>query len=442
MRSVAQHSVPVDAAGRGDVREHTPTRKRYWVVILGFAVAFITYVDRAAMGQAALSIRADLHLSTVQLGYVFAAFGLAYSMFELPSGWLGDWIGPRKVLTRIVLWWSFFTAATGFAWNYASMLVMRFLFGMGEAGCYPNLAKVYSTWLPREERLRAEGFKAASGRWGGAITPVIFVYLQQWLGWRGVFQVFAISGVIWAVIFYTWYRDDPRERSGVNAAELDLIGSGPKGSGHRDVPWGVFLRSRSAWLLWANWFCYSYGFYFYLTWLPTYLQQARHMNLQKTAALAGLPLFSAGLGSIFSGFVCAWLLQMTRRIVFVRRAIAITGFASAAILLIVFTRLDSPLWTVVALTASSFTAEFAGPVTWTTCMDLGGRYVGSLAGAMNTLGQLGGTVAPAVIGYILKWTGYDWPIVFYVSAGVYGCGILCWTFLDPATSLDRDLTKR
>jgi ACS family glucarate transporter-like MFS transporter len=268
------------------------------------------------------------------------------------------------------------------------------------------------------------------------------VYLQQWLGWRGVFQVFAVVGVLWAVVFYAWYRDDPRERSGVNAAELRLIGGERTGSGHGGVPWSVFLRSRSAWLLWANWFCYSYGFYFYLTWLPTYLQQTRHMNLQRTAALAGLPLFSAGLGSIFSGFVCAWLLQMTRRVAFVRRAIAITGFASAAILLIVFTKLESPVWTVAALTASSFTAEFAGPVTWTTCMDLGGRYVGSLAGAMNTLGQLGGTVAPAVIGYILKWTGYDWPIVFYVSAGVYGCGILCWTFLDPATSLDRDRTNR
>lgn len=407
------------------------------MVALGFAVAFITYIDRAAIGQAAAPITADLHLSPVQMGYVFAAFGLAYSIFELPSGWLGDWIGPRKVLLRIVLWWSFFTAATGWAWNYTSLLVMRFLFGIGEAGCFPNLAKVFSTWLPRHERLRAEGFKAASARWGGAVAPMFFVYLQQWLGWRGVFQVLAGVGIVWAVIFFAWYRDDPRKRSGLNAAELELIGGGRSGAGHRDVPWRAFLRSRSAWLLWANWFCYSYGFYFYLTWLPTYLQQARHLNLQKTALLAGLPLFSAGLGSISSGFVCAWLLLKSPRIALVRRSIAILGFTSAAVLLIVFTRLESPVWTVVALTASSFTAEFAGPVTWTTCMDLGGRYVGSLAGAMNTLGQLGGTVAPAVIGYILKWTAYDWPIVFYVSACVYGCGILCWTFIDPVTSLDR-----
>jgi len=166
------------------------------------------------------------------------------------------------------------------------------------------------------------------------------------------------------------------------------------------------------------------------------------LDLQKSALLAGLPLLSAGLGSIFSGFICAWLLEMKRQVATVRRAIAITGFASAAVLLIIFTRLHDPVWTVAALTASSFAAEFAGPVTWTTCMDLGGRYVGSLAGAMNTLGQLGGAVAPAVIGYILKWTGNNWPVAFYVSAAVYGCGILCWSFLDPVTPLDSERVNR
>lgn len=430
----------------GPTREEAPTRQRYWVVALGFALAFITYIDRAAVGQAAPSIARDLRLSPVQMGYVFAAFGLAYSAFEIPSGWLGDWIGPRKVLLRIVLWWSFFTAATGWAWSYPSLLVTRFLFGMGEAGCFPNLAKCFSTWLPRHERLKAEGFKSLSARWGGAVTPIIFLYLQQWLGWRVVFQVFAVIGVLWAVVFYWWYRDDPRDLRGVNPAELRLLGMGARSSGHqtgdRSVPWGVFLRSRSAWLLWTNWFCYSYGFYFYLTWLPTYLQQARHLDLHKSAVLAGLPLLSAGLGSLFSGFACAWLMGRTPRVALIRRTMAITGFAAAAILLLIFTRLENPMWMVAALTASSFAAEFCGPVSWTTCMDLGGRYVGSLAGAMNTLGQLGGTVAPALIGYILKWTDYNWSITFYVSAAIYFCGILCWTFLDPVTPLDPDRTKR
>lgn len=414
-----------------------PTRKRYWVVALGFALAFITYVDRAAIGQAAPEIAGELRLSPIQMGYVFAAFGLAYSLFEIPSGWLGDWIGSRKVLLRIVLWWSFFTAATGWAWNYASLLITRLLFGMGEAGCFPNLARCFRTWLPLNERLRAEGFKSASARWGGAITPVLFVTLQQWLGWRGVFQALALLGVVWAVVFYTWYRDDPRARTGVNRAELRLLErGGEQVTGNRDVPWSRFLRSPSAWLLWANWFCYSYGFYFYLTWLPTYLQQERHFDIRKSAVLAGLPLLSAGLGSLFSGFVCAFLIGRTGNVKRVRRSMALLGFTSAGVMLLVFAKLQNPIAAIAALTLSSFAAEFPGPVSWTTCMDLGGRYVGSLAGAMNTLGQLGGTVAPAVIGYILEWTHRDWSMAFYVSAAIYFCGILCWSFIDPVTPLD------
>jgi MFS family permease len=423
---------------RRRVSDERATRKRFCVVGLGFALAFITYLDRAAIGQAAPAIAKDLHLSPLQMGYVFSAFGIAYAAFELPSGWLGDRIGPRKVLLRIVLWWSFFTAATGWSWSYVSLLATRFLFGIGEAGCFPNLAKCFSTWLPRHERLRAEGFKAASARWGGAVTPVLFVYLQQWLGWRNVFQAFGAIGLIWAAIFWWWYRDDPHHRSGVNAAELRLLEPTRRRGPDGQAPWRAFFHSRSAWLLWINWFCYSYGFYFYLTWLPTYLQQARHLDLRHSAALAGLPLFSAGAGSVFSGFLCARLMRAGGRVAVVRRSMAITGFALAASLLLMFLRLRSPTWMITALAASSFAAEFTGPVTWTTCMDLGGDFVGSLAGAMNTLGQLGGTAAPAVIGAILSFTNGQWELVFYISAAIYGFGIICWLFIDPVTLIGEE----
>src|SRR5262249_4205293 len=150
------------------------------------------------------------------------------------------------------------------------------------------------------------------------VTPMLFMFLQQRIGWRMVFQVFAMAGVVWAAVFYRWYRDDPRDGSGVNDAELRLLESRRERGGGRP-PWGIILRLRSAWLLWMNWFCYSYGFYFYLTWLPTYLQQARHLDLRRSAALAGLPLFSAGMGSIFSGFICAWLINTRGRVASTRR---------------------------------------------------------------------------------------------------------------------------
>src|SRR6185312_9700751 len=132
------------------------TRARYWVIVFAIALAVIQYIDRTAISQAMPEIARVLKFSDKQAGLVFSAFTLAYALFEIPTGWLGDKIGARKVLVRVVLWWSFFTAATGWAWSYVSMWWTRFLFGAGEAGCFPNLTKAFSAWLPKNERTRAQ----------------------------------------------------------------------------------------------------------------------------------------------------------------------------------------------------------------------------------------------------------------------------------------------
>ena len=210
------------------------------------------------------------------MGYVFAAFTWAYALFEIPGGWLGDKLGPRKVLTRVVLWWSFFTAATGWTWNFVSLAVSRALFGAGEAGCFPNLTKAFTTWLRPDERVKAQSILWLSARWGGAFTPLLVVLVLQFVGWRRAFEVFGVLGVVWAAAFYFWFRDDPREHPSVNAAERALLtGTANLASAHANVPWRRFLSSTTTWLLWGQYFCLSYGWYFYPTWLPTYLQEAR-----------------------------------------------------------------------------------------------------------------------------------------------------------------------
>ena len=414
-----------------------PSRARYWVVAFAVTLAFITYIDRACIGQTAPAIRKELGLSTLQMGSVFSAFALAYALFEIPSGWLGDWIGCRRLLMRIVLWWSFFTAATGWARGLQSLVVIRFLFGAGEAGCFPNLAKSFSVWLPRSERPLAEGIKALSARWGGAVTPLLIVLLMRHFTWRAVFQIFGAIGVVWAALFYFWYRDDPSDHPGVNAAELALIGhTAEKVQGNLDTPWGRFLRSRSAWLLWLQWFCYFYGFYFYLTWLPTYLQEGRGITVNRSALLASMPLFSAGTGSLFSGALSTWFAKGSRDLRVIRRRTAVTGFALATSLFLWFTMIRDPTWAIAALSAASFAAELSGPISWVTCMDLGGRYVGALSGAMNTMGHVAGMVAPLLTGYIVQRSG-NWNVAFAVSAGIYSLGIFCWLGIDPVTPLDR-----
>src|SRR5438132_9965050 len=200
-----------------------PTRIRYCVVAFAIVLAVIQYIDRVCISQAMPEIARDLKLTDAQKGAIFSAFGLAYALFEIPTGWLGDKIGAKKVIMRVVLWWSFFTAATGWAWSYFSMVVARFLFGAGEAGCFPNLTKAFSTWLPKNERTRAQALMWMGARWGGAFTPLLVVIVLAYVNWRTAFLLFSLLGVTWAVIFWLWFRDNPRDHKGVNAAELELL---------------------------------------------------------------------------------------------------------------------------------------------------------------------------------------------------------------------------
>jgi len=372
------------------------------------------------------------------MGLAFAAFAWAYALFEIPGGWLGDKFGPRKVLMRVVLWWSFFTAATGWVWNLASLLSTRFLFGAGEAGCFPNLARMFTNWLPRQERSRAVGLMWLSARWGGAFTPLLVVWVFSFMSWRSGFALFGAIGIVWAAGFYWWFRDNPRDHKSVNAAELELLGDRQENSrGELNVPWDKLLRSRTVWLLWLQYFCFSYGWYFYITWLPTYLKDGRGVEMTKGALLAGLPLFFGGIGSMFSGWLAAWLVRHRYDLARIRRRLACVGFIGAAGMLVLSPYIADPVLAMVAMGLASFALDLAIPCSWSTCMDVGGRYAGTLSGSMNMAGNLAGGVAPVAVGYILECTGHNWLITFWISAAIYILGSLCWIWIDSVTPLEE-----
>ena len=419
--------------------QQRPTHVRYWVVVFAIALAVITYIDRVCISLAAPYITADLKLTEVQMGYAFSAFAWAYALFEVPGGFLGDWMGARRVLLRIVLWWSFFTAATGWAWSFFSLTVTRFLFGAGEAGCFPNLTKTFTIWLPHHERVRAQAIMWLSARWGGAFTPPLVYLVFQLMSWRHAFEVFGSIGILWAAFFCRWYRDHPRENSSLNAAERELLrpNEGLAGA-HAHVPWRKFARSPQVWLLCAQYFCLSYGWYFYITWLPTYLKRSRGLNLGESAVLGILPLFLGGLGSFFSGFISAPIIRATGSVVKTRRLLAYLGFSGASLLLVLSTRMHDPVLAMITMGLASFCNDLVMPGAWGACMDVGGKYAGTLSGTMNMMGNFGGAVSPTVIGYILKWSHDNWGITFYVSAAVYVLGILFWRFLDPVTPLEAN----
>jgi MFS family permease len=408
------------------------------VIVFAVTLAVVTYIDRVSISFAAPFITKDLGLDSRQMGAVFAAFGWAYALFEIPGGYLGDRLGPRSVLTRIVLWWSFFTAATGWAWNFLSLAVTRFLFGAGEAGCFPNVTKAFTTWLPEKERVRAQGVLWLSARWGGAFTPPLVALVMYHVGWRHSFEIFGGLGVVWAVVFYRWYRNNPLDNPRLNAAERDVVRSASANArGHGDVPWMKFLKSRQVWMICAQYFCLSYGWYFYITWFPTYLAQARHLDVKSVAIFGVAPLFMGGLGNPASVWLANRFAPWVGNMAQTRRIMAYLGFTGASMFLLLSTRMSDPRLAVLAIGLASFSNDLVMPGAWSACMDVGGKHAGSLSGTMNMMGNMAGAIAPQVIGFILYWTHNNWNLTFYVSAAIYLMGAVCWKFLDPATPLEH-----
>lgn len=416
-----------------------PTKTRYWVIVFAVTLAIIQYIDRICISQAGPLIQTDLKLNDWQMGWVFSAFTLSYALFEIPTGYLGDKIGARKVLMRVVLWWSFFTAATGWAWNWITLVITRFLFGAGEAGCFPNLTKAFNRWLPLQERTRAQGIMWMSARWGGAFTPLLVFWCLQFMNWRTSFLVFAMLGVVWAAIFFWWYRDDPREHKSVNAAEAALLPADQGHSEHVNVPWRRLLRSKTVWFLCAQYFAASYSWYFFITWFPKYLLTNRGLDLKQSALLAGLPLLLGGFGCLFAGWISP---RLNRRfgVRTTRKGFGAVGFVLAGGLLAISTHLQNPYTAVAAIALASFCNDLMMPGAWAACMDVGGKYVGTLSGAMNMMGNLGGVVSPAVCGYIVAFT-QSWHLTFYITAILYLLGAVCWLATDPVTPLEEQTSE-
>jgi len=414
------------------------TRARYWVIVFAVTLSILAYIDRVSISMAAPSMMRDLGLSKVQMGLVFSAFALAYSMFEIPGGWMGDWLGPKRVLIRIVLWWSVFTAATGWVWSMASLWIVRFLFGAGEAGCFPNLTKAFTTWLPQHERVRAQGIMWTFARWGGAFTPPLVILVFDYMSWRGAFSTFGALGLIWCIFFWRWFKDNPRDHKSVNAAEIALLaGSEKLASGHGDVPWRKFISSRTVWLLWAQYFFLSYPWCFYITWLPTYLQEWRLLDPRQASRLAVFPLLFGGFGSLFCGMVSARVARWMGSTSKARRLLACLGFAGAGAMIVISINLKDPFWAMIAMGMASFANDLVMPGAWGACMDVGGKYAGTLSGSMNMMGNFAGFVGPTVMSFVLYWTNGNWNVNLYIMAGVYLLGTLCWPFLDPVTPLEE-----
>jgi MFS family permease len=412
---------------------------RYWVLALAVAMAGITYLDRVCIAQTASDIKRDMGLSDRQMGFVFSAFTLAYMLFEVPCGAWGDRVGTRRVLTRIVVWWSSFTIATAAAFDYASLLAVRFLFGMGEAGAFPNASKAFSRWFPVVERGSALGIFFAGAHLGGGLTLLLVSACLEIMHWRTVFVLCGAIGFVWALVWYRWFRDDPAEHPAVSRAELKWIESGRQKESPHHFSVALVVRAlsnRNMLALCLMYFTQAYGFYFNLTWLPTYLKEVLHGYAPALVGLlAGLPLILSAAADLVGGLTTDRLRWAFGPRVG-RCAVGGASLLIAGVAMIAAAQAGHPLLSALLIALAGAADSFLLGAAWGTCIDIAGPHAGLVTAGMNTAGQVGAFLSPIILALFLDHAPRDWTTPMLIMGGLYLAGALCWLFVDPSRPIE------
>jgi MFS transporter, ACS family, glucarate transporter len=393
-----------------------PSNVRFVVLGLTVAAYMITYMDRVVISSAVPSIQKEFGFSMVTMGWILGSFRWAYSIFQIPGGWLGDKFGPRRALAAIVTWWSVFCSATALTWNAGSMFICRFLFGMGEAGAFPIATRSLSRWMLPSERGFAQGITHAGSRLGAAMTPALVALLIVRFGWRAAFLSFGSLGVVWSAVWFWYYRDNPAAHPDVNAAERDLIVTsvGPHKGGD-GVPWRRILASRQMWILSAMYFCYAYSLAVYLDWFPKYLNTERGFSIGRMGIYASLPLLAGTFGDLAGGWISDIWARRTS-LARARRGVAVTGFLLAAATMLAACYAGDPVTSVYYSCAAMFGLELTVGVSWAIPLDIGGDYAGSVSAVMNTWGNMGGAVSTTLSGYLVN--AFGWNSTFIVMSAL------------------------
>jgi sugar phosphate permease len=402
----------------------------------------ITYMDRTGISIAAPAMAKEFGLNQTALGIVFSVFLWAYALGQIPLGSLADRLGPRLVLLIIVPFWSVMTAMTAIAGGIASLIVIRFVFGLAEAGAFPAATRAMQLWFPKAERGIVHGVTHSFSRFAVAVVPFIAVSIMVAFGWRWIFYVFGAAGLLWSVAFYFLYRNLPEEDAKVNQSELVQIrGRDPDGDikpvdlhQHLAPPWRVIFRSANMWYIAAGYCCFYYGTYFFMTWFPTYLLEYRHLSLKSVGLLASLPLLAGMVGDIVGGILTDRVYRKTGELRFARRIVAAPAMLVSGACLIPAAMTQSAWTAILCLTASLFFLELVISPAWAVPMDVGGEFSGTVSGVMNMAGSLAASLSPIIFGSLVQ-RGF-WITPFFITAGILLTGAIIWAFLiDPERSV-------
>jgi sugar phosphate permease len=411
---------------------------RHGVLVVLCLMYFVAYVDRVNISVAAPTMRKEFGLTLTELGLIFSAFAYPYAAMQIVGGWLSDRLGPRLVLTLLSVLWAAGTILTGISWGIASLVVFRVLVGIGEGGAFPTATRALTFWMPVAERGLAQGVVHASARLGGAVTPPIVLALVAASGWRASFLVLGGISVLWTFLWLLAFRDTPDEHPAVSDEERDELATtarpAPTSSSSR-TPWRALVRRM--WLVTFVDFCYGWSLWMFLTWLPSYLSDARGFNLNALAIMTMLPLSAGVVGDGLGGLASDTLYRRTGNLRLARVGVLVAGLLGAFAFIVPAARTASPHAAVYALAAAFFFLELTNAAIWALPIDIAGPYAGTAGGMMNTGFGIAGMISPVVFGMIIQRTGrYDLP--FMVSAGLLLVGAGAAVLIDPNRTIFDD----
>lgn len=404
---------------------------RHLILAIMCLLYFVAYIDRVNISVAGPFIRKEFGLSPTELGAVFSAFAFPYAAMQIFGGWCADKFGPRLVLAVLSLIWAVATILCGFAWGLTSLIAFRFILGIGEGGAFPTATRAFTFWLPVTERGFAQGITHSFARLGGAVAPPIVIGIVAWYGWRESFIFLGVLSLMWTALYVWFFRNTPIEHKWMTADELKEIGvdaAQMKQAANGKTPWKEMISKM--WLVTFVDFCYGWSLWVFLTWLPSYLKDARGFDLKHLAIFASLPLLAGVVGDTLGGVLSDMIYKRTGDLKIARRAMLVIGMGGALAFIIPVVGTKDPIMAVALLSASFFFLELTNAVLWSLPMDIAGAYAGTAGGMMNTGFGVAGMISPLVFGFLIQTTG-SYQVPFAVSAVLLAVGIVAALFIDP-----------
>lgn len=413
-------------------------KKRSWILVMLIFLGVVTFLDRINITVAGSAIMKDLNLTPDQWGWILSAFILSYGLMQIPMGAMGDKRGHRSTLALIVLWWSAFTAFTGMAGGFVSLILIRFMFGIGEAGSSPCSTGVISRWFPKKEVGKAQGFIWAASRMGGALTPFIVLPVITYLGWRAAFYILGAVGVIWSVVWYLFYRNQPKEMRGISLEEIEEapVTHMQVSTQKVSIPWKSLLGSKQFWLILSMYFFYAFGSWFFFSWFPTFMELGRGFEKNELTYAIAIPFVMSMIGNISGGYLTDKL-SAKYGLKVGRKALGSSSLIVSAVFMFLAAFIPGKMQVFIFLSLAFGIIDLMLPSAWALCIDLGKKYSGAVSGAMNTAGNLGGFVCSLIFGYVVSATGnYNLPL--YIIAGMLVISAVIFLFIDPTKQLIKD----